>query len=396
MEDRIPTPGQEGRVLITPEDGSAPFYAKITMADNPTNLGTALNKETLLQDATEAELFGSANNRTVDQAFMGIANKLDLIMGDQAALTLTVKDGEGNGIPGVLVSGVLSEDGSVVYTDSSGVITGYVAEGLQTLQVSGYLDIEDTSMQLDVIKGQTYNETLIVTTRNFVQITNTRPVKFSENVNQVDVNPVGGGGGSSGGGFENSAPTSGPGGGGGHSVIQENAPFTPNTSYTAIVGAGGPPSSDGGESSLLGVSASGGHGANYNTGTGGSGNGNGANGRVQSYGNGLNGGAATEEGFSGFSTKQLYGGGGASGGSSGSSVTERLGGTGGSPYGGKGGDAGWSHGVVDYNGSAGTGFGGGAGGGASLFAGLDEYETGKGAYGYQGCINVRMHLKSAA
>lgn len=52
MEDRIPTPGQEGRVLITPENGDPSFYAKVEMADNPTNPGTPLNKENLLQDST--------------------------------------------------------------------------------------------------------------------------------------------------------------------------------------------------------------------------------------------------------------------------------------------------------------------------------------------------------
>ena len=54
MQDRAPTPGQEGRVLITPEDGSAPYYATIEMADNPTNPGTPLNKDSLLKDATAA------------------------------------------------------------------------------------------------------------------------------------------------------------------------------------------------------------------------------------------------------------------------------------------------------------------------------------------------------
>lgn len=72
MEDRIPTPGQEGRVFITPEDGSPPYHAVLTMADNPTQEGTPLNKETLLQDSTEVAIFGNANNRTVDEAFSGV------------------------------------------------------------------------------------------------------------------------------------------------------------------------------------------------------------------------------------------------------------------------------------------------------------------------------------
>lgn len=56
MQDRVPTPGQEGRVLITPESGE-PFYAKIQMADNPTQDGTPLNMTTLLKNATAA-LYG--------------------------------------------------------------------------------------------------------------------------------------------------------------------------------------------------------------------------------------------------------------------------------------------------------------------------------------------------
>lgn len=68
MEDRTPTPGQEGRVLITPENGSAQFYAKVTMADNPTNPGTPLNKETLLKDATAA-LYGLGTDAVPDDVF---------------------------------------------------------------------------------------------------------------------------------------------------------------------------------------------------------------------------------------------------------------------------------------------------------------------------------------
>ena len=64
MEDRIPTPGQEGRVLITPENGS-PYYAKIAMADNPTQAGTPLNKDTLLKDAT-AGLYGLGSDAVPD------------------------------------------------------------------------------------------------------------------------------------------------------------------------------------------------------------------------------------------------------------------------------------------------------------------------------------------
>lgn len=71
MQDRVPTPGQEGRVLITPESGN-PYYAKIEMADNPTQAGTPLNKSTLLKDATAA-LFGLPNTAVPDDvlAYLG-------------------------------------------------------------------------------------------------------------------------------------------------------------------------------------------------------------------------------------------------------------------------------------------------------------------------------------
>ena len=55
MKNRVPA--NPGRVLITPEDGSAAFYATLTRADNPTEAGDPLNKETLLKDATAA-LYG--------------------------------------------------------------------------------------------------------------------------------------------------------------------------------------------------------------------------------------------------------------------------------------------------------------------------------------------------
>ena len=72
MQDRIPTPGQEGRVHIAPEDGSVPFYATVEMADNPTQPGTPLNKESLLKDATAA-LFGGDSSMVPDQVFAKIS-----------------------------------------------------------------------------------------------------------------------------------------------------------------------------------------------------------------------------------------------------------------------------------------------------------------------------------
>lgn len=50
MRDRQPL--KPNRALITPEDGSAPFYATVTRADEPADEGHRLNKYTLLKDIT--------------------------------------------------------------------------------------------------------------------------------------------------------------------------------------------------------------------------------------------------------------------------------------------------------------------------------------------------------
>ena len=67
MKDRISTPSKAGRVLITPEDGSAPFYAVLSMADEPLEEGTALVKANLLRDQT-AEKFGFGPDAVPDDA----------------------------------------------------------------------------------------------------------------------------------------------------------------------------------------------------------------------------------------------------------------------------------------------------------------------------------------
>lgn len=405
MDDRIPTPGQEGRMLITPEDGSTPYYAVLTMADNPTQEGTPLNKETLLQDDTETALFGSANNRTVDQAFRGIANKLDLIMGDQAAITVTVTDQAGHPVTQALVNGVYGEDGSTVYTNSSGVASGYIAEGAQTISITGYADLEDISKQLDVVKGTTITETLTPTRRNFLHLTQSQNVKFSGDVSTVDSNPVGGGGGAGYGALSSGRfGASGGAGGGGHSTIQTGLQVTPNTSYPAVVGAGGQPGredtegSDGGTSSFLGAIAAGGnHGSNASVnssgwggtpGIGGIGNGKGADGAEgdgDENENGKNGSIGTEYGYLSFANTGRMGGGGGSG-TPDRGVDEGQGA-------GYGGDGGYATDQPPTSGQDGYGGGGGSGG---VLIGDNEPgyygEIGTSARGGSGAVNMRIHF----
>ncbi len=74
MQDRVSR--NPGRVLITPEDGSTPFYAVMTRADNPEVEGTKINKNALLKDATAA-LFGLGSDAVPDDVLAQIKNFID-------------------------------------------------------------------------------------------------------------------------------------------------------------------------------------------------------------------------------------------------------------------------------------------------------------------------------
>jgi hypothetical protein len=63
MKDRISS--KPGRVLVTPENGTPAFYAKLTMADEPTQSGDAPTKKNLLTDET-ASLLDLSESATVN------------------------------------------------------------------------------------------------------------------------------------------------------------------------------------------------------------------------------------------------------------------------------------------------------------------------------------------
>lgn len=120
MYDRISQ--NPGRVLITPEDGSGAFYATLALADNPTVVGTPLNKASLLSDATAAlyglsrsavpddvlekarSLITTAQN-TANSAVTNANSRLKLISGSYVG-TKSVGDNAGPGYPTVINMGV--------------------------------------------------------------------------------------------------------------------------------------------------------------------------------------------------------------------------------------------------------------------------------------------------
>ena len=391
MRDRTPTKALENGALrygVYAEDGTFQRYEYLALEDDPADPGTELSKLNLLQDSTEVSLFGRAADRTVDEAFSGIAGQLKLIMSDMATIALTILTTNGKPIPDVLVQGILSENGQAVYTNASGVATGYIGEGQQEVKVSGYADVEDYSETITVIKGTNITKTWKLTTNNFLSVKSSRSVKFTGNVSTIDYSVTsGGGGGGAGYGYPG-----GGGGAGGGTITKTGVEISPNTVYPATVGAGGKGGTyldydghPGGQSSFMGDAPAGGNpglspvrgGSGEPGGIGGSGSqggGSGGNGGSNSD-NGSNGSNATATAFTSFAETKSLGGGGAGGEGknySGTSATDGI-----------------------VGGAANTG-GGGSGG---YGAGKDkegDYNDSPGSYGYSGFIGIRMHLKSAA
>lgn len=98
MHNRQPT--KPGRVLITPEDGTAPFYATVTRADEPTEPGTPYNKATQLSDETSALLGGA---ETVNEAFRHIADitlpTVTFVTDAGASITIEKRETKITGMP---------------------------------------------------------------------------------------------------------------------------------------------------------------------------------------------------------------------------------------------------------------------------------------------------------
>lgn len=373
----------------------------ITMKQyNGTDYDTLYPKTTSIQAIVSDEVIAGlalSINANVDEALQVIANKLYLISENYVSINLTVQSTSGNLLSGIEVNGIFDANGNTLKTNSNGIISGYmyVSNSSATFSISGYGDVEDYSETMNVVIGESYTKTISLTTRNFLKITESQNIKFSENVSQVDVTVVGGGGGGGGndtfthGGGAQYIYTGG-GGGGGYCTVQENVNFTANVFYSAIVGAGGAVKADGGSSSFLGVLANGGSAGGYGSDGGGAGNGRGGHGVYYSETDGEtesqggNGVAGSVAGYSSFTNTVVYGGGGGAG--SGGSFT--VGGSG-AGYGGNGSAV---NNRTDYPGTAGAdGFGGGGGGaGGNVYS--NDFELCAGTKGGSGCVAIRMHF----
>lgn len=360
-----------------------------------------------LSTATAA-LFGDGTS-DADAALAKIADTVKSIGNVQ----VKVVDPNGNPIQGARVTGLYgtpttASDGTahgVLQTNPISISSPYIDLKDQTADASGYVGSFDVLVVTLPVVGE----------NAITRITSSKTVKFSKAVKTVDVCCVGGGGGGSGGsghhgrnGSTSYVPKSfiGKGGAGGNIVSSYNISVTADTNYAINVGAGGVgsntliydasdygeekhnPGGQGGSTTFLSVTATGGGGATSTSGVGTSSNG----------GNGGSGNATGTE-FNDGTT--FYSGGGANGGYPVYAQGRPgiiSGPVGGSPYGGYGGytdnsgSSSQTHGVAGGNG---LGAGGGGGGGNANTSGSSssafDYMT-KGGNGASGLVAIRFHF----
>lgn len=384
MQDRTPTPGQEGRVLITPENGNGSFYAKIEMADNPTQNGTAYSKHDVLQDVT-CDSIGIPHESTPNDAFLA----LSLGVGKYGYI-ITVLLPDGSPAVGATITGGVSPSGDTPITNEDGVaIIVAESQSLNLSVQSPYIDISDSGPVQIQSTGILTPYTITLQATGERTFTSSYSGKTSPFLLSFDLCGVGGGGG--GGENRTGSPTAmSPGGGGGYVDNAVGIQSIAEEEIQLVVGAGGiigtvSAAGDGGKTSVIYnqteiISANGGGGAlgQLPTGAanpGGVGNGNGGGGQNNTQNLAANGGDAATVYKYNDPALGIPGGGG--GGSGGYPVFQ-----GGSPNG--------AHGADTYLGghNAGTPGPGGGGGGSASTNGF-----GAASPGGAGVIYFRPHYK---
>lgn len=402
MKSAIPEDITHEELVALLRKGTFPFDFNGINRDGFAQLGQGLTKENLLDDNTETTIWGNAADRTVNQALYKLA--MSIYAGDGMILNITVVADSGEPISGALIEGVYDSSANAIFTDANGKASGFTVSTSATLTVSGYFDLEDTTVTVTGDRGSTQDATITMNRRNFLSITSSQKKVFSALCKRVDVSCVGGGGG--GGGtatnhaYNRYKEAYGAGGGGGYASTQENVEFESEVEYTATVGAGGTANQHkaggtGGTSSFLGVSAKGGTGGQYiayNTTsfTAAAGNGNGGVGCAGDESMLVAPTAGTQTTFSSFTATKKVGGGGGAGDVDDDALPTHA--TGASPYGGNGGQV-YCWDGINRASTAGKAPGGGGGGGASAEENTSNdswSEFAAPSKGGRGEINIRM------
>lgn len=379
MQDRVPL--YPGRVKLNPVAGQDNTF-DIVRADEPTQDGTPLNKETLLKDSTAA-LLGLTNTAVPDDAFVA------LILGQGVyGYRVKVQLKDGTPVEGATVSGIKPLTGSTLVTGADGIVLGKSTSANVTIGcTSPYIDQKNPPAQAVAKVGTITDVTLTLENiSDMITVNSSKTTKISQMVKTIDIFASGGGGGGGNGSY-------GGGGGGGYADSKLNMPISGSIDIDIIIGSGGAGGArasyntyysgkDGGTTTVsIGgtavLTASGGAGGFSSLGSGHGGAGNGPGGNMNG-----NGSDASVYVFDDPTIGIKTGGGGGGGGGNSSGYK------GGTPYGGSGGytkDTG--SGISSVGGKSG-GIGGGGGGGVSY-----DITIMNGGNGGSGIVYLRFHFK---
>lgn len=190
MTDRQPALGKEGRVLITPEDGSPPFYATLEMADDPLDVGTPLCKLTLLSDEA-CDFLDIPRSSVPSDAFIKLSLGTNMY-----AYQVTVKTPGGYPASGATVEGILLRNGEPCVIDDNGMVFGIGPKDTTLTIKSPYLDCTDITYQT------TSDEVINLVNLTFTRvdapnatILSSKDYKFSKDVLDFDMCAIGAGSG---------------------------------------------------------------------------------------------------------------------------------------------------------------------------------------------------------
>lgn len=232
MQNRVST--YPGRVRLVPVSGQENIY-DMTRADEPTEVGTPLTKETFLSDPTAA-LYGLGSDAVPDDALWAA------VVSNTGYVIVTTTDSSGEPVPGVpvLVDGEFVGD-----TGERGVARFSVTYGTHTIEAVKTLDlasVSPSSISVEVYSAaaKNVNFTCAISQNTSATVTVSGISGFSTRVEDFDVFLVAGGaGGTVCATTSSSGVTNAAGSGGGYTKTLKGLKADMYRAVNLSVGAGG-------------------------------------------------------------------------------------------------------------------------------------------------------------
>lgn len=240
MQDRVPL--YPGRVKLTPVAGQENTYDMVR-ADQPSQEGTPLNKDSLLKDTT-AELFGLGADAVPDDVLQRISS---LLSNGESVLFLNITDVSGNPCPYVSI-GIDSDPNidSCTVTDLNGLAAFRIGVGSHTIHLVypvGYSKTSSTKQVEIAGYGRAYPISIseVSETTGPWQLEASQKVRFRYNIGECDIFVCAGGGSGAAVtiGTTNSSIAGATGGAGGKTSTKKNMDLSSGEVAEIIVGTGG-------------------------------------------------------------------------------------------------------------------------------------------------------------